>query len=162
MRYGLSLLVLLAVAGCSREPDAAATTRAAATAASNTAPVVEETVAAVQQSTGKAAVTLRFLLQGKPAVGMPVRVRLDFAASVPMAQLAVRLEGAGLTIDASEATTTLALPEADKTVSHTVSVTPQAAGFSQLIVHAQPPGDGAAEILYAIPLMTEAAAPAAN
>jgi hypothetical protein len=30
-----------------------------------------------------------------------------------------------------------------------------------LIVRALPPGDGAAEIVYAIPLMTDAAAPAA-
>jgi hypothetical protein len=55
------------------------------------------------------------------------------------------------------------LPEAGKTVSHALSVTPQASGFSQLIVHAQPPGEGAGEIVYAIPLMTDAAAqPAAK
>jgi hypothetical protein len=159
MKYGLSLLVLLSIAGCSRESPSSATTGTAATTA-NKGPVAEETVAAVQQSSGKAAVALRFLLEGKPAVGTPVRVRLDFTATDPIAQLTVRVEGAGLTIDVGGAVALLAMPEAGKTVSHTVSVTPSAPGFSQLIVRAQPPGDGAAEIVYAIPLMADAAAAA--
>jgi hypothetical protein len=162
MRYGLSLLVLLSIAGCGREPASSVNTGTAATAASSKGPVVEETVAAVQQSPGKAAVALRFLLEGKPAVGAPIRVRLDFTAAHPIAQLTVHAQGAGLVVEDSGAAATLAMHEAGKTVSHEVSVTPQAAGFSQLIVRALPSDDGAAEIVYAIPLMTDAAPPAAN
>lgn len=161
MKYGLSLLVLLSVAGCSRDP--ASTTTGTTAATGNKAPVVEETVAAVLLSPAKASIALRFLLESKPVLGSPGRVRLDFSATDPVANLTLRAEGKDLSVDAAGASATISLPEAGKTVSHTVSVTPQAPGFSQLIVHAQPPGEGTAEIVYAIPLMTDAAAqPAAK
>lgn len=163
MKYGLSLLVLLSIAGCSRDPASSAPTAATAAAARNKAPAADEPVAAVLLSPTKSSVALRFLLEGKPAAGSPSRVRLDFTATEPVANLAIRAEGKDLTVDATGATATLSLPEAGKTVSHALSVTPQASGFSQLIVHAQPPGEGAGEIVYAIPLMTDAAAqPAAK
>lgn len=163
MKYGLSLLLLLSIVGCSRDPASSSSTAAAAAAARNKAPAADETVAAVLLSPAKTSLALRFLLESKPALGSPGRVRLEFTATDPIANLALRAEGKDLTIDAAGATATLSLPEAGKTVSHTMSVTPQAPGFSQLIVHAQPPGDGAAEIVYAIPLLTDAAAqPAAK
>lgn len=156
MRYGLSLLVLLAVAACSRDPEPSAPGAAATTATTHT-PTADDSVAAVQQSSGKSPVTLRFVLENKPAVGSATPVQLDFTASEPIAQLAVRVEGVDLTVDAASASFMLALPEADKVVSHTVAVTPQGAGFSQLIVHVLPTSDGAAEFVYAIPLMADAA-----
>ncbi|HXC60366.1 MAG TPA: hypothetical protein VN645_13715 [Steroidobacteraceae bacterium] len=163
MRYGLLLLVALSVAGCSRDPSTSTTTGTTKASDGNRAATADESVAAVLQTSGRAAVSLRFVITSKPAAGVATPVRLDFTAADPIAQLAVRAEGAGLTIDAAGATAMLALTEAGKTVSHTVMVTPQAAGFSELLVHALPPGDGAAEIVYAIPLMAEApAAPAAK
>ena len=161
MRYGLSLLVLLSVAACSRDPEPPATGGAAPAAAASKTPAADDTVAAPQQTAGKSPVTLRFLLDTKPVVGSATPVRLDFTAVEPVTQLAVRAEGAGLTVDAAGATAMLALPEAGRVVSHTVSVTPHVAGFSELMVHALPPGDGATEIVYAIPLMADAA-PAAK
>jgi hypothetical protein len=159
MRYGLSLFVLLAVAACSRDPEPPAG-GAAPTAAAPHAPAADDSVAAVQQSPGKSPVTLRFVLSGKPMVGSAIPVQLDFTAPETITQLAVRAEGTDLVVDAASASFMLALPEAEKVVSHAVTVTPQAAGFSELIVHVQPPGDGAAEVVYAIPLMADAAAPA--
>jgi hypothetical protein len=161
MRYGLSLLVLLSVAACSRDPEPPSAGGAAPAAAASKAPTADDTVAAAQQTAGKSPVTLRFLLDSKPVVGSATPVRLDFTAAEPIAQLAVRAEGAGLTVDATGASAMLALPEAGRVVSHTVGVTPQVAGFSELIVHVLPPGDGAAETVYAIPLMADAA-PAAK
>jgi hypothetical protein len=158
MKYSLSLLVLLSIAGCSRDPASSAATGPAHSTAANRTPAADETVGAVQLSSGKTPVALRFMIEGKPAVGSPVQVRLDFTATDPIARLAVRMEGTGLTVDANGAMAMLALPEAGGTVTHTVAVTPQVAGFSQLMVHALPPGDGAVEMVYAIPLMTDAAA----
>ena len=161
MRYSLLLLVAASLAGCSRDPAPSATsTGAANTPASNHTVAADDSVAAAQQSSGRAGVALRFVLSNKPAIGMATPVRLDFTAADPIAQLAVRVEGAGLSVDATGANFMLALTEAGKTVSHTVNVTPQAAGFSELIVHALPAGDGAAEIVYAVPLMTDAGATA--
>jgi len=156
MRYGLSLLVLLAVTACSRDPEPS-TVAAPATAATTHTPTADDSVAAAQQSPGKSPVTLRFVLESKPVVGSATPVRLDFTASEPITQLAVRAEGTDLAVDAASASFVLALPEADDVVSHSIAVTPQVAGFSQLIVRVLPPGDGAAEIVYAIPLMADAA-----
>jgi len=159
MKYGLPLLVLLSVAACGRDPASSpASVNTSALDAKRSA-AAEETVAAVQQSSGRAAVVLRFALENKPALGSPTRIRLDFTAAEPLAQVAVSTEGMGMAVDAAGATATLAMAEAGKTVSHTVVVTPQATGFSELIVHLLPSGDGSNEIVYAIPVMIEAAAP---
>ena len=56
----------------------------------------------------------------------------------------------------------VALPDAGKAVSHTLSFTPQAAGFTELLVRIQPAGEGAAEVVYAIPVLVDAATPAAK
>src|SRR4051812_25178106 len=136
MRYGLLLLVAASLAACGRDPAPTTAAGAANAPAKHPTMTADDSVAAVQQSSGRAAVGLRFVITNKPAAGVATPVRLDFTAADPIAQLAVRVEGAGLAIDSAGANAMIALTEAGKTVSHTVNVTPQAAGFSELIVHA--------------------------
>jgi hypothetical protein len=158
MKAVLPLLVLC-LAACGREPDA---TTAGTTAAPAAGARGDDTVTAVLQSQGKPAVALRFLLEGRPVPGAASSLRLDLSSSEPDQQLALRVHGEGLEVDAATGTATVTLAEAGKVVSHTLSFTPTAAGLTELVVRIQPPGEGATEIVYAIPVLVDGAAPAAK
>lgn len=151
MRVVLPLLMLLGVAACSREPAASNGAHTKPAAATIAVPVDEDSVAAVLQSPGSPAVSLRFMFEGKPAVGKPAPLRLDLAGQPGV--LSLLLQGEGLLIDPSAAMVTLA---AGKPASQTFTVTPRSAGIGEIVVRIQPPGDGAAEVVYAIPLLVEA------
>lgn len=152
MKAVLSLVVLLGLAACGREPESTAPSKGTATSAA--ARTVDESVAAVAQSPGKPAASLRFALAGKPRVGVASPLRLDLAGEP--GQFMLHLQGEGLAIDPPAAA--LTLQEGAASGSQTVSVTPGSAGITELLVRIQPPGDGAQEIRFAIPLLVEGAA----
>lgn len=152
MRAVLPFMILLGVAACGREPDVAASAASKSTSATP-APGAEDSVAAVVQSPGKPAVSLRFALGGRPRIGAATSLRLDLAGA-PGA-LSVRLDGEGLVLEPSALAVTIG--EDGQAASQSISVTAQVAGISELVVRVQP-GDGAQEVVYAIPLLIEGAA----
>ncbi|HMA10731.1 MAG TPA: hypothetical protein VKO83_02510 [Steroidobacteraceae bacterium] len=149
MKAVLSLVVLLGLSACGREPESDAPSKSSA--AATTSRTGDESVAAVAQSPGTPAISLRFALVGKPRTGAAMPLRLDLAG-VP-GQVTLHLQGEGLVIDPQAAS--LTLPEGGSPISQSVSVTPNAAGITELVVRIQPPGDGAQEIVYAVPLLVE-------
>jgi len=152
MRVVLPLVMLLGAAACSREPQApvAASRPAAATAA----PGADDSVAAVPQSPGKPGITLRFVLDGKPAAGAASQLRLDLAGDP--GPVSVLLHGDGLALEPRAMA--LTIPDDGGPASQSVSVTPQAAGLAELMVKVQSSADGGTEVAYAIPLLVEGAA----
>ena len=152
MRVVLPCVVLLGIAACGSEPDAAATP--ASRPAPAAAPAADDSVAAVAQSPGKPAVALRFALDGLPKVGSASHLRLDIGG-VP-GPVTVRLRGEGLLLDPEAATVTI--PDDGKPASQTVALTPQAAGMAEVEVLLLPAGDDPQEVVYAIPLLVEGAA----
>jgi hypothetical protein len=152
-------LLLLCLAACSREPEATAAAAAAAPVAGARA---DDTVAAVLQSQGKPAVALRFLFESRPVPGTASSLRLDLTSSEADQQLELRAQGEGLAVDPASGAALVTLAEAGKVVSHTVSFTPAAAGLTELVVRIRPAGEGAMEIVYAIPVLVDGAAPAAK
>lgn len=157
MRIRVTTMVLLALVACSRDPKPAAAGAASATPSAGSVAPVNDSVAAVAQGPGNAAVSMRFVVEEKPAVGKLSRLRLDFAAETPQ-QLTLRVEGANVTLDPAGAQGTVALTDKGITVSHSLSFTPQAPGLTDLFVHVSTAG-GAPETVYAVPLLVDAAAP---
>jgi hypothetical protein len=152
MKAVLPFVMLLGLAACGREPDApAAANNSKPAAASRSA---DDSVAAVAQSPGKPAISLRFALDGKPKRGAASQLRLDLAG-VP-GPISVRLQGEGLALDPQSAAVTI--PDDGKPARQLIAITPQAAGLSEIVVRVQQQNDGAQEILYAIPLLVEDAA----
>jgi len=152
MRVVLPFVVLLGIAACGSEPDAAGTP--ASRPAPAAAPAADDSVAAVAQSPGRPAVALRFALDGLPKVGSASQLRLDLGG-VP-GPVALRLRGEGLLLDPAAASVTI--PEDGKPASQTVTLTPQAAGIAEIEVRLLPAGDDPQEVVYAIPLLVEGAA----
>lgn len=152
MRALLPFVILLGATACSREPDAVVATEKKVTASK--APADDNSVAAVAQSPGKPAVALRFALDGRPSVGSPSQLRLDVSGAP--GPLSLSLQGEGLAVDPDSVA--LTIPEDGTSTSQSVSFRPQAAGIAEIVVRVQTMADGGQEMLYAIPLLIEAAA----
>lgn len=152
MKSLLPFVILLGVAACSREPEAAATETRRVTAA--VAAPADDSVAAVLQSAGKPAISLRFALEGKPVAGASTQLRLDLAGTP--GPLSLQLQGEGMTIEPHSMA--LTIPEDGREISQSVAVGPQAAGMAEIVAKVQSSADGGQEIVYAIPLLVEAAA----
>ena len=153
MRAVLPFVIMLGVAACGREPDVAASASGKPITAT-TVPAAEDSVAAVVQSPGKPSISLRFALGDKPRIGAATSLRLDLAGTP--GELSVRLNGEGLVPDPNALSVTIG--EDGRAASQSVAVTAQVAGISELVVRVQPLSDGAQEVVYAIPLLVEAAA----
>ena len=153
MRAVLPFVIMLGVAVCGREPDVAASA-SGKPANATTVPGAEDSVAAVVQSPGKPSVSLRFALGDKPRIGAATSLRLDLAGTP--GELSVRLHGEGLVPDPSALSVTIG--EDGRAASQSVAVTAHVAGIAELVVRVQPLSDGAQEVVYAIPLLVEAAA----
>ncbi len=147
MKVVLPLLVLLAIAACGQE---SASPRAATGAASGAAARSEDdSVAAISLSSSKPALFLRFAVTGRPQAGVATPVRLDLSGDP--GSVTLRVQGEGLLIEPAAAA--LTLPDDGTAARHTLQVTPQAAGLTEMVVRIQPQGDGAAEVVYAVPLL---------
>jgi hypothetical protein len=107
-------------------------------------------------------VALRFLLEGRPVPGTASSLRLDLSSSEADQQLELRTQGEGLAVDPASGAALVTLAEAGKVVSHAVSFTPDAPGLTELVVRIRPAGEGATEIVDAIPVLVDGAAPAAK
>lgn len=159
-RFGLPLLMLLSVTACSRDPQPSAA--AGAPSAAQPGPTAtSESVAAVAQGGAAGPVDVRFVLEKRPVAGAASTLRLEFTAAAPLTGVTVRIEGETLGFDPAGSQTVIDLPEAGKPVSYTVGFTPQSPGIVEASVRVLPPGAGAREALYAIPVLVDAAAAAA-
>jgi hypothetical protein len=154
MKVLVPLLVLLGVAACGRMPDAPAPAAPKPAAKADPAPTAEDSVSAVLQSSARTAIALRFAIEGKPQVGRDTPLRLDFSGEPGV--LTLRIQGEGLALDPGSAT--LVLPEDGTVASQSVVLRPRTTGFTEIMVRIQPAGEGAAEVVYAIPLLVEGAA----
>jgi hypothetical protein len=152
MRVILPFVILLGVAACSREPDAAVP--ANKPTAARTAASVDDSVAAVAQSPGKPGITLRFALEGKPEAGKTSQLRLDVAGAP--GSVSLQLQGEGVVLEPRSLA--LTIPDDGSPASQSVSVRPQAAGLAEIMAKIQTSADGGQEVLYAIPLLVESAA----
>ena len=152
MKAVLPLLVLLGLGACGQET--ASSTAAGGSTRAVAARSDDDTVAAVSLSSGKPPVFLRFAVGGKPTAGVAVPVRLDVSGDP--GSVTLRVQGEGLSFEPAAAA--LTLPDDGSPASHTVQVTPQAAGITEMVVRVVPPGEDAAEVLYAVPLLVEGAA----
>ena len=154
MKIGLSLVVLLSMAACGRDPASTAARPAGSTAA-QAATAGAESVAAVAQGGSSRAVTLRFVLEDRPRVGATSHLRLEFSAATPQAGVTFRIEGEELGFDAGSAPQAIDVTQAGAT--STVAFTPRSPGLTAATVHLKPSGAEAAEILYDIPVLVEPA-----
>lgn len=157
MKVGLSLLVLLSVAACSREPASSAAKPAGSPAAQSGGSGAES-VAAVAEGGSSRAVTVRFVLQERPSVGSTSHLQLEFAAAAPQPGASFRIEGNELGFDAATSRQVIDLGEAGRSAIQTVAFTPRSPGLMQAAVHVQPSSAEAAEIVYTIPVLVEPAA----
>ena len=152
----LALIVVLA--GCSREPEAASTAPGATTPAVATpAAPPTESVAAVALGTDLPALTVRFELSGKPVVGQPVKIAVELAAQEALQ--AVRLQGSSTALTLTPAEMTIADLAAGAPVRHEFEITPAAAGLAELVlqVTAQTAA-GERKGSFSVPLLVSAAA----
>jgi hypothetical protein len=155
MRAVLPLVILLGVCACSREAAAPAT--AARKDPGTTTAVVqaaEDSVAAVLQSSGKSAYSLRFALEGRLVAGKEARMRLDFTGEP--GPLTLRFQSEALLPEPS--TATVVLPEDGSTASQAISLKSRTVGIAEMMVRLQPAGENAKEVVYAIPVLVESAA----
>ncbi len=149
LKVVLPLLVLAVVAGCGGDGGSKSSATKGATPEARDA---DESVAAVAQ-TDKPAIHLRFVTLARPKAGAATPLRLELSGEPGQATL--RLQGSGIVVEPAVAS--VVVPDGGKTVSQSVTVTPQAAGLAEIAVRILPPGDGAQEIAYAVPLLVEAA-----
>ena len=147
---------LLALLACSRESKVAAPPAPAAGAAATAAPPTT-TVAAVREGAGDAAIKVRFLLEKPMVVGQEGQLRLDFSSYISGAvTLDVKFEGEQLRLQPGAEMTSISLPRSGEEVSHTLALTPQVAGLSELRVHLKIAGeDGGPEATYVIPILSD-------
>ena len=162
-RFVIPAACILMIAGCGGAPEGSGTAAAPATPApAPEAAVNKTTVAAVREGSGNAAVRVRFLLEKPPVVGQEVPVQLDFSSyiSEPIT-LDVNFAGDQILVKPEAATASISLPRSGEDVRHTLTVTPQAAGLSELKVHAKIAGEeGGAEAIYVIPILSDKTRPA--
>lgn len=158
-RFGLPLLLLLSVSACSRDPQPSE--EATGTASLPNAAASVDSVAAVAQGGAAGPVTVRFALEDRPLVGTQANLRLELAAASPLSGVSVRIEGETLGFEPEGSQKVIDLPEAGKPVSYTVRFTPQTPGITDASVHVVPPGAEGRELVYAIPVLVEAAGAAA-
>lgn len=118
-----------------------------------------DAVAAVLQSAGTPVAKLGFALSAVPAVGAAVEMRLDVSAAAPTV-LQLVAEGDGLVVDAATARTRVSVPADGARVSHSLKVTPQREGLSELTVRLSDGSAGNAETVYVIPVLVPQAATA--
>jgi hypothetical protein len=150
---------LLALLACSRESKVAAppapAAGAAATAPAAAAPTT--TVAAVREGAGDAAIKVRFLVEKPMVVGQEGQLRLDFSSYISGAvTLDVKFEGEQIRLQPGSEMTSVSLPRSGEEVSHTLALTPQVAGLSELRVHVKIAGeDGGPEATYVIPILSD-------
>jgi hypothetical protein len=152
MRTVLPFVILLGAAACSREPEVAVATEKKP--AASTVSAADDSVAAVVQSPGKPSIAVRFALDGRPAVGVASRLRLDVSGDP--GPLSLNLRGEGLVLDPGSIV--LTIPEDGTPASQSISVRPQVAGIAEIAVKVQPMAEGGQEVLYAIPLLVGGAA----
>jgi len=155
-RIGLPLLVLLSVCACSRDPQPEQG-ESAGNAARTNAAASGDSVAAVAQGGATGPVSLRFAVETRPVVGTASSLRLELAAAAPLTGVSVRIEGETLGFDAAGSQKVIDLPEAGKPVVYAVRFTPETQGIADASVHVLPAGAEAREVVYAIPVLVEAA-----
>ena len=124
MKVGLSLLILLSMAACSRDP-VSTEAQPSGSPAAKAASAAADSVAAVAQGGSSLPVTLRFALEGRPRVGTTSNLRLEFSAATPRAGVQFRIEGEALGLDAAAGAQVIDLAEEGKSVTRTVAITPQ-------------------------------------
>jgi hypothetical protein len=151
MKAVLPFVILLGVAACSRVPETAVP--ANKPAATKATPSVDDSVAAVAKSPGKPGITLRFLLDGRPAAGATSQLRLDLAGEP--GPVSLQLQGEGLMLE--PLAMALTIPDDGTPVSQSVSIKPQAAGIAEIVAKIQSSADGGQEFAYSIPLLVESA-----
>lgn len=156
-RFGLPLLVLLSVCACSRDPQPVQGGAGSSNAARPNAAATGDSIAAVAQGGATGPVRLRFAVEERPVVGAASNLRLEFSAAAPLSGVSVRIEGETLGLDAAGSQKVIDLPEADRPVTYTVSFTPQSPGIADASVHVLPSGAEAREVVYAIPVLVDAA-----
>jgi hypothetical protein len=150
----VTLLALVGCGGSDAPPPAATVVRS--TAAQKNAGV-HDAVAAVRSGSATLPLELRFVLSGKPVVGQQVQVNLQLAAKQPMSIVRVLVSSESLTLDEASSHASLSLAEAGASASHTIVVTPTAAGLAELKVTLDAGESGSVD--YALPLLAVAAAP---
>jgi hypothetical protein len=161
-RFLIPAACLLVIAGCGGAPESSGSATAPVTPApAPEAAVNTTTVAAVREGSGNAAVRVRFLLETPPVVGQEVAVLLDFSSyiSVPVT-LDVNFAGDQILVKPEAATASISLPRSGEDVRHTLVVTPQVTGLSELKVHAKIAEEGGAEATYVIPILSDKTGPA--
>ena len=155
MKTGVVLLAVLALAGCGSGEQSKKSS--AVTTANKAQPAVADAVAAVLQSTGAPVASVNFLLDAKPLVGAPAKLRLDIAAAEAMALLIV-VEAEGLSLEPDSARGTLVLTGGGTVTSRELNFTAQRAGLVEILVHLRKAEDGSIDTVYAIPVLVGSAA----
>ncbi|MEO8307461.1 MAG: hypothetical protein ABI616_05415 [Pseudomonadota bacterium] len=159
-RMLLSAVCLLVLAACSREPKVAppaapgASTATGAPGAAPAAPV--NTVAAVREGPGDAAIKVRFLLEKPMVVGQEGQLRLDFSSYISGAvTVDVKFDGDQIRLQPGAEVTSVSLPHSGEEVSHTLTLTPLV-GLSELKVHVTIAGEeGGPEATYVVPVLAD-------
>ena len=126
------LVLVLAVAGCSREPESAPTAPVAAPAEVTPAAPPTESVAAVALGTGTPPLNVRFELGGKPVVGQPVKIALELTAPDALQGTRVQATSTALTIHPAELSVESLAPGVP--ARHELEITPTAAGLAELLL----------------------------
>jgi len=146
------LVMALALAGCKDKPaedEAGATARSGDSTAVRGA--ASDAVAAALLSTGTPLAKLSYVVESRPLKGAPFKVSLlvSAATSIPALEMAV----SSPVLEIEPVTGTLAL-EAGKSASHELTLTSAEEGLVEFTVRLK--ADGAAEAVYAIPVLVMA------
>jgi hypothetical protein len=157
-RILVSVACMMALVACSRESkDVPPPAPAAGNTVASGAVAAPNTVAAVREGTGDAAIKVRFLLEKPMVVGQEGQLRLDFSSRISGAvTLDVKFEGDQIRLQPGSELTSVSLPHSGEDVSQTLALTPLVAGLSELKVHLKIAGeDGGPEATYVIPILSD-------
>ncbi len=162
-RILVSAACLLGLLACSRESQVAPAPAAGAAATPGAAVAAPtNTVAAVREGNGDAAIKLRFLLEKPMVVGQEGQLRLDYSSYISGAvTVDVKYEGDQIRLQPGAEVASVSLPHSGEEVSQTLALTPQVAGLSELKVHLKIAGEeGGPEATYIIPILSDKTGPA--
>jgi hypothetical protein len=161
-RSVLTLLVLVALAGCEREQahQPSADTPPAGTA-NRPADSTADMVSAVSPATG-APVELKFSLGEKPQVGRPVDVEVAVLPVGDVDRIAASFQaGAGLALRSGEHMAAIENPESGAPINHRVTIVPEQDGifFVSATVNVDTPTQSITRT-FSIPIIAGAGVPA--
>jgi hypothetical protein len=152
----MMVAAILALAGCGSREDAQPAGEAASGTSSGSTAISQgdDSVAAVLQSQGTPLATVRFTLPEKPVAGRSFPLQLAVTSSQGGASLRLSLESEGLQVSPPSAE--LDFSPSNTTRTQDLTLTATEAGIMDLTVRLTG-GEGAAETVYVIPVMVEAA-----